>query len=355
MSELYDVLSRVSDDLQKGRSSPHISVRELIRLAGGDRRTLKVSFFIASALAKFNLATEPGFNTVPLDSTVSLVVRGRQAVEDAGLDADSENIPVEEALAGESLPSKYVSGAVLDPSFRISRLPASETRLISVKPDDTLTHAVTLMLSHDYSQLPVMTGERDVKGVISWESIGRNLVLAEGGSRFVRDFMGLHKEVLASESIFKAIPQIVEHSYVLVRGGDKRVTGIITTVDLSVLLQQLSEPFLLLSEIENHIRKLIDGRFTKVELASIVATSDAREVEAVSDLTFGEYIRLLQVQDNWDRLGLKIDRVVFVGELDKVRIIRNNVMHFDPDGISSEDHRLLHQFVRFMQQVQVYV
>ncbi len=33
------------------------------------------------------------------------------------------------------------------------------------------------MLMHDYSQSPVMSGKREVKGVISWNSIGRSLGL----------------------------------------------------------------------------------------------------------------------------------------------------------------------------------
>jgi hypothetical protein len=54
-----------------------------------------------------------------------------------------------------------------------------------------------------------------------------------------------------------------------------------------------------------------------------------------SDLLFFRkpYVRLVQNEENWSKLGLAIDRVEFARVLDRVREIRNDVMHFDPDGL----------------------
>jgi len=46
---------------------------------------------------------------------------------------------------------------------------------------------------------------------------------------------------------------------------------------------------------------------------------------------------------------LGVDRVVFGKGLDEVRRIRNDVMHFDPDGLSDEDLATLRRFVQFLQ------
>jgi|HubBroStandDraft_2_1064218.scaffolds.fasta_scaffold1231008_1 hypothetical protein len=62
-----------------------------------------------------------------------------------------------------------------------------------------------------------------------------------------------------------------------------------------------------------------------------------REIDGVSDLTIGEYIRLLEKAESWSQLKLAIDRVVFVKLLDEVRQIRNDVMHFNPDPRKPED------------------
>ncbi len=159
-------------------------------------------------------------------------------------------------------------------------------------------------------------------------------------------------EVPESASLFNVIGLIAEESYVLVRGSDKKITGIVTATDLNEQFQQLSEPFLLLGEIENHIRSLIDGKFTPDELKVLKDPADAnRTVESVADLTLGESIRLLESEDNWKKIDVPLDRAVFTGELNEVRRIRNDVMHFDPDGITPEDHDTLRAFVRFLHQI----
>jgi CBS domain-containing protein len=247
---------------------------------------------------------------------------------------------------------RVVPATFADPTYRISKLGAANRRPVSVRPDSTLVEATTLMMANDFSQLPVMISERDVKGTVSWKSIGSRLALGQA-PKAAREAMDPHAEISSDASLSTAIPVIVEHEYVLVRGPDQRIVGIITTSDLSLQFQQLSEPFLLLGEIENHIRRIIGSKFSQDELASIRDPADGgRSVEAVSDLTFGEYKRLLEDPSRWTKLGLKLDRAVFIRLLEKVRETRNDVMHFDPDGIEDEGLKLLRDFARFLRTLQ---
>ena len=110
---------------------------------------------------------------------------------------------------------------------------------------------------------------------------------------------------------------------------------------------------LLLGEIENHIRRILGNKLTVQELASARDTVDSdREVNRVADLTYGEYIRFLEKPEHWEKLNLPIDRKTFIRQLDRVRNIRNDVMHFDPDGIPTEDLERLRNFVKFLQRLQ---
>lgn len=52
------------------------------------------------------------------------------------------------------------------------------------------------------------------------------------------------------------------------------VTGIVTTADLSALLRDLTGSFILLGEIENHLRALLDGLFTLTELHAAQSRGD---------------------------------------------------------------------------------
>ncbi len=205
------------------------------------------------------------------------------------------------------------------------------------------------MLANSFSQLAVMTGEREVKGVITWESVGARLALGRTKSE-VREFMTSPQIISFDKSLFEAIEIIARHQYVLVQGSDKRISGIVTAADLSRQFQQLTEPFLLLSEIEQHIRKLIVGKFTADELKAACNPDDSeRKIENVADLTMGEYIRLLENPTHWERLSLRIDRALLVDQLQSVRRIRNDIMHFDPDPLGPNDLQSLRQFVLFMQ------
>lgn len=349
-------LTGIRDALAAGQPVESLTVREFISWFNAERRGYKVTYRIRRYLKEYGLRTIPDFDGVHIDARITFA-KVEPPIEPEAAPQGQEDAPVEpeapaaaEPLAAE--PEAFIVGAAAEPAFRVSRLLAASTKPLSVPPDCTLCEAATLMLRHDYSQLPVMSNDRDVKGVISWESIGSRLAFAAGKHEFARDCMKGHHEVNSTDSLFRVIGRIVEHSYVLVRAPDRTISGIVTTTDLSLQFQQLSEPFLLLAEIENHVRKLIDGKFTAAELSSVKDAADPdRLIETVADLTFGEYIRLLENADHWAKTNLRVDRRVFVKELDKVRLIRNDVMHFDPDGISTEDHTLLRHFVQFLHDV----
>lgn len=160
-----------------------------------------------------------------------------------------------------------------------------------------------------------------------------------------------HHEVRSGQSIFEAIPLIKAFDYVLVRDDDQKISGIVTGSDLSSQFYYLSEPFLILSEIENIIRNMIGLKYPVSDLIHAKDPSDERAVTGVEDLTFGEYLRLLQNPDKWPTLGIAIDRAVFCKDLDKVRQIRNDITHFDPDGIDPADLEKLRDFKAFLQNI----
>jgi len=209
------------------------------------------------------------------------------------------------------------------------------------------------MLQNDFSQLPVMRNDYDVKGIISWTSIGSRMALGQQ-CKHVRECMDTRVEIVSStSSIFSVIPLIVDHGYVLVKANDGKVSGIVTATDLSQQFQQIAGPFLLLREIEQHIRKLLDGKFSLDELRTVLDLTDKREIKGVADLTLGEYVRVFQNPEFWDKLGLTgLSRSEFASVVDQIRKIRNDVMHFDPDPLEDEELKKLMNFARFLQKLQ---
>lgn len=341
-------LKQIKERLDKNERVDALTVRTLLSwFWNSERRGWFVVKTIREALDKLELETYPDFNAVYIDALVEIRKVPFISKKKAGkIDVEpSEKQP--ENIADKSIDETL---NIDDPTYRISRLEAANKDLIFVNPDSELSEAITLMMTYDFSQLPVMQqAKRNLKGVISWRSIGQKLAVGKSTNK-VKDLMEPNFQLISSEtSLFKALPVIIEHEYVLVGNKLNEICGIITASDLSLQFKQLTEPFLLVAEIENHIRQILMN-LCKEDLEKGKDERDTeRNIETVADLTFGEYLRLFQNPDTWGKLPLTINRKTFCDFLDKIREIRNNIMHFDPDGLELESIEVLRNFVRLLQ------
>ena len=359
-------IGRMATRLKEGHRVNRITVRELLRMFKAERRGLNKVHDIRIALDSLGLVTDPDFESVWIDGkirinlkddsnavTVAIPAGGTEIAEedepdedqsataDGQEEADPPQLGSEEGsqptivVASEGVVETVLSEPA-DPTFRIGSLPAANKPLTTVGQDDSLKKAVTKMLQFDYSQLPIMHGEREVKGMISWKSIASRYSIG-GECCKVQNCREDAQVVDGNGTLFDAIPTIVKHGYVLVRDPqDRRITGIVTASDLSLQFQQLAEPFLLLREIELHIRQLLHEKVLSEDLDWLgSADTTAPKPKSISDLSFGGYIRLLQRPQVWARVSLNIDQASLTVQLEEVRQIRNDVMHFDPDPMTA--------------------
>jgi CBS domain-containing protein len=322
-------------------------VRSLLEAFGGQRRRANIVESIRSDLAKAGLVTVPDFTSTWIDAEIAIVATPQEPLPaEVGEGAAPPD-------AGEAAPQPV--GEPKEAMQLIRMLSAANREVISVKPQDTLELAITLMLAHDFSQLPVMTGPRDLKGVVSWKSIGGRLA-QRTKLLTVADAMEPGIVVKETDSLFEATALIISNDFVFVASSpDNRIVGIVTATDLSEQFQTLSEPFLLIGQIENQIRNLMHGRFNLKTLQAACNDNDPdrkASVLGVANLNFGEYMRILEVEANWAKLNFVADRVTFIKEMDKVREIRNDVMHFDPDGIEDEQFEQLRKFSNFLKRLE---
>lgn len=375
-------IGRVATRLKDGHRVNRITVRELLRMFRAERRGLNKVHDIRTALESLGLATDPDFESVWIDGKIriqlkdgigvvpaAMVVGASETVDEEEVEEDQSPAaegqdgadgqqpdPGEESQPAIVVASEGIVETVLsepaDPTFRIGSLPAANKPLITVGQDDALKKAVTKMWQFDYSQLPIMHGEREVKGMISWKSIASRYAIG-GECCKVQHCREDGQVVDGNGTLFDAIPTIVKHGYVLVRDPqDRRITGIVTASDLSLQFQQLAEPFLLLREIELHIRQLLQAKVSAEDLDWLAsADTTAPKPKSISDLSFGGYIRLLQRAEVWVKLSLNIDQASLTAQLEEVRQIRNDVMHFDPDPMTAKQLDVLKNATKFMQQL----
>ena len=271
MSKLDDEFKNISDQIDRGINPPRTTVRMILDWMGVSRRGNNVNWRVRRALESVNLEITPEFEWAYAHLPLKFVKVGSD--EDRNLASTI---------------------------YRIDGLDSANRKPTSVKPDSPLIEATTLMLTNDFSQLPVMTSEREVKGIVSWKSIGSRLAIGQKCSR-IRECMDPAQIIAAEASLFEAIDIISLHDYVLVQAIDRTISGIVTASDLSQQFRDLSEPFLLIGECEHLIRRLIHGKFKVDELDAVKDSNDInRNITGIADLTFGEYVRLLSNKDRWN-------------------------------------------------------
>ena len=323
-----------------------VKVRTLLSWFGHKRRGSSVVWTIRQALQDLDLRTKPDFSTVGIDAFVRfslLPARGAAGDRDS---ATRDGGVARENGAGDSL--------ARDPGLYVGMLPAATSGVVAVTRDSTVSAAVTEMMIHNYSQLPVTQDLRRIDGMISWRSIGvARTTKPDAELGYVRDCLDKDYSMVELDTpLLDAVVKIARDEVVLVLGPDKRITGIVTTSDLSLKYHELAAPFLLLQEIEFRLRLVIDDAFSKEEMAEAKdPRDDRREIEGAADLSFGEYIRLVEARKNWNRLALPLDRRVFVRFLRDVKELRNEIMHFSPDDLSSENLKKIEKLRRLLERL----
>jgi CBS domain-containing protein len=315
-----------------------ISIRDLIAHWGARRRGYLVVDQIRRDLKKAGLTTVPPFTDGWIDNRVTLVPTARKA------NKGSEKPPASvHSVDLDDQPSP-------DVGLRVGSLPSANLGVKSLTPSDSLEKAQSMMLLHDYSQLAVMSGTRYLRGAISWEAIAQAKI--RNPNAVLKEAVIDAEVVRASDDLLSKIPRIMEAGFVFVQASDNQVTGIVTTADLSEQFATLATPFLLLAEIERRLRRVVDRFFTSAELQAVVDSSDGdREVSSADDLTLGEYVRLLELEERWKRLGWALDRKVFISGLHEVRAIRNEVMHFSPDPLDTDQVNMLENFLKWIRRL----
>jgi CBS domain-containing protein len=222
-------LKQFEDRLRNGETVPPVTVRELLRWVGWQRRGSWVNYIIRDRLQKAHLVTIPDFIVPYIDALVEFRLADATTAN-AGAGASAQDVVSLEARASLDEETGAAASPPADPTYRIGRLRSANLVPTSVAPNQTVTEAITIMLTNDFSQLPVMIGERDVKGVISWNSIGSRLVL---GVKFkeVRECMEVAHIIPAATSLLDAITEIVNNQYVLIQDATNKISGIVTTSD----------------------------------------------------------------------------------------------------------------------------
>lgn len=315
--------------------------KEVVNLMGWNKRSWRIVDEVNELLDKTDLVMEPDFENTHCYAPVIIKKVIKKAEEDI---EEQEDLPVE---------TKHI-----DPVPRVGRLKSAylrdpeekTTKLLFVNRETPITEVTTIMLQHNFSQLPILSNNgRKVEGLISWKSIGKALSLKRTINR-AYDCKEDVEVVKIDTPLLNVVEKIIKDDVVLVRDSEEVICGIITASDITEQFLFQSEPFFLIEQIEKQIRTLLRS----VDIENIKALLDSekcdKEINDIYDLTFGQYLLAIQNEDFFNKLNIPVDRKSFVNMLESVRTIRNEVMHFNPNGVEDgkEDVILLRNMANFL-------
>lgn len=303
-----------------------ITVRGLISKWNAQRRGYWYVLQINSDLRRHGLITEPPFTSGYIDNVVTLKPVREADSGDSAAQGDPSQESSNLGSDSQETESALMSGALTFADLDRALFGASRPPIVSVAPDAKLETAQSLMMRHDFSQLPVMSGERSCRGAVSWESIARTLTHRPDAA--LVDCVVPVDQVQLSDDVLSNVPKITANGFVFTRDHTARVVGVVTTADLSSAFQLLSGPFLLIGIAEQRLRSVASAAFTSESIrAAARHTVHGPPVEA---LTLGELKDLFDSDERWAELPdhWSIDRKVFRQLLGDVVELRNHVMHF---------------------------
>lgn len=237
-----------------------------------------------------------------------------------------------------------------DPIRRINVLSSATKVPTYIDNSALLLEATTLMQINGFSQLPVTTNKtKNLIGYISWETIARAKINGVK-SNMVKDYVDRNIATLSpDEPLISAVKTVKEHDFAVVLAKDKSLCGIVTVSDITQQFLEDTEPFVLLNELEIHIRNLMKDKILLEDLRKLCQND--REIKSIDDLNFGNYITVLGNEEQWNKLNLPIDRKLFVNQLDTIRAIRNEIVHFRPQGIDDSKKCQIKNVVNYLRQL----
>lgn len=242
--------------------------------------------------------------------------------------------------------------------FTVGQLIANK-KPVTVFDTDSVRHALHLMTSNRFSQLPVINREGKALGMITNESILRALDTfgAAIDKMLVGDVMDkmrvldamdeVRRMYYEDESIFYLIDDLKETNAVLIVNKEQYLIGIVTHYDTTEYFRERAEDMMYAAEIEELLKEFFNAYFTTRAGLDVQARDQAvaamHSNKSFDKLTQHNYIRLLLDESRWVKYSsvFSFDRDTVLKLLNDAKDTRNDAAHFHTDEITPEQRMRL--------------
>ncbi|MYF82711.1 MAG: hypothetical protein F4176_00720 [Acidimicrobiia bacterium] len=213
-------------------------------------------------------------------------------------------------------------------------------RLVHVHPDDDVSLALTHMIVHEYSQMPVRAEPVDnssvpiqLQGVVTWKSITRSLLSDFGGQlplcRDACDPPERFQQFSVDRPVVDVVGALFENDFILTYDKDGSFFGIMTSADLVRWTDQ-------------HAMGLVEVRRLELRLRELCCAFANNKGTPPEKMNFGYYKRkLVAEKKTWTRMVKSgpwqgVSHEEFRSLFMEATKARNAIFHFECDDRPQE-------------------
>jgi hypothetical protein len=291
---------------------------------------------ISRELRKLKVTTEPSFRGKDVQEFNLIKSRPRPTRQSGPTNLDAQPIVPEQDENGGDLGELSIAN-----QFPCYVLRESDPKVLFQRLVESGKRGLVLVV--EKADLPQKQGEladpvlRRPVGVVTWESYSQTIVNMpgnEGKDKLVMPspLEAMNKDIAlayGTDDLIHSLQRIEKQGVLVVLNSNETVAGIATKRDIHNELAEELIPYQLIGLIENLLRSKIEEADFPAEV--FVKASNNPDTTSVDKLEFSNYVGIFASPDNFRKLKVHGAAKEMGQLLNKVRILRNHLMHFNQE------------------------
>lgn len=317
---------------------PHEMTKQQLRAHFGNFSKLgrQIKDDISRELRKLKVTTEPSFRRKGLQSFTLIKSRTRAARQNEQPEPETTPLAPEidenggelgELDIANQFPCYVVKEA--DPKVLFQRLVESGKRgmVLVVEKEDRMPKQGEL-------NNPVL---RKAVGIVTWESYSREIINTPGNEEnsllvMPRPLAAMDRDIAlayGTDDLIHSLQRIEKKGVLVVLNSNDTIAGIATKRDIHNELAENLIPYQLIGLIENLLRAKINNAGFTPEVFKKASGND--NITTTDEMEFSSYVGIFANPDYFKKLNAHGAAREMGQLLDKVRLLRNDLMHFNEE------------------------
>ena len=317
---------------------PYPMNKQTLRLHFGNVSKLgrQIKDDISRELRRLKVTTEPSFRRKDLQEFTLIKSRTRTAPQSEQPQPDAPTLPPEIDQNGGELGELSICNQF--PCF-VHR--GADAKVLFQRLVESGKRGIVLVVDRvdgGYKQGELTNPDlRRALGVVTWESYSRCIVNTPGNEANSQLSLPTPVDAMdrdialayATDDLIYSLQRIEKKGVLVVHNSGDLIIGLATKRDIHNELAEDLIPYQLIGLIENLLRSKIKGAGFSSDVFARASGND--KITSIEEMEFSNYVGIFSNADHFKKLNVHGAPKEMGQLLDKVRVFRNHLMHFNQE------------------------